>query len=112
MVKTKADLELLAAEYVRNLKAHNIRIEKVIVFGSYGRGEATEGSDIDLAFISSDFDRFNLLQRQRILASCRPGLIRTDVLGFSPSMLEVKRDASHLINQILSEGLTVFPRAA
>jgi uncharacterized protein len=112
MVKTKTELETLAHHYVRNLAAQGIRVEKVIVFGSYGRGTATPESDIDLAFIAADFDRYNLLQRQRILASCRPGLIRTDVLAYSPSMLEKRRHKSSLIEQILTEGITVFSVAA
>ena len=112
MVKTKTELETIARDYVRNLAEKNIRIEKVLVFGSYGRGNAIEGSDIDLAFISRDFDRYNLLQRQQILASCRPGLVRTDVLAYSPSMIEKRRSESHLIQQILADGKTLFSEAA
>lgn len=111
MVKTKAELEAIVQQYIQKLRDHHIRVEKVIVFGSYGRGTATEQSDIDLAFISSDFDRYNLFQRQMILASCRPRLVRTDVLGYSPAMLD-KRRQSPLIQQILSEGKSVFPIAA
>ena len=112
MVKTKIELEAIAHQYVERLAEKGIHIEKVIVFGSYGRGAATEKSDIDLAFISPDFDRYNLLQRQIILASCRPGLIRTDVLAYSPSMIQKKRQDSFLVQQILSDGLTIFPAAA
>jgi predicted nucleotidyltransferase len=111
-VKTKAELQTIAHQYVERLAEKGIHIEKVIAFGSYGRGAATEQSDIDLAFISSDFDRYNLLERQQILASCRPGLIRTDVLAYSPSMLQKKRQESSLVQQILSEGMTIFPAAA
>jgi len=111
MVKTKAELETLAQQYVRNLVAHGIKVEKVILFGSYGNGTATENSDIDFAFISNDFDRHNLLQRQKILAACRPGMERTDVLAYSPSMLEKRRHESLLIQNIL-EGETVFQAAA
>jgi predicted nucleotidyltransferase len=112
VVKTKAELELLAKTYALNLAKKGIRVEKVVVFGSYGRGTATEKSDIDLAFISADFERFNLLERQKILAACRPGLVRTDVLGYSPSMIQRKRAESALVQNILAEGMTLFPAAA
>jgi len=112
MVKTKAELEDIAKAYVQSLAEKNIRIEKVLVFGSYGRGNAMDGSDIDLVFISRDFDRYNLLQRQRILAACRPGLVRTDVLAYSPSMIEQRRAESLLIQQILADGKTLFSEAA
>src|SRR5258705_84936 len=102
MVKTKIELEQIVKAYVSNLREKGIQVEKVIVFGSYGRGTATENSDIDLAFIAKDFDRYNLFQRQKLLASCRPGLVRTDVLAYSPSMLEARRSQSPLVQQILS----------
>jgi len=112
MVKTRTELEAIAKQYVENLALQGVQTQRVIVFGSYGRGTATSLSDIDLAFISSDFDRFNLLQRQQILASCRPGLVRTDVIGYSPSMLDRKKLTSPLVQQILSEGMTIFKLAA
>lgn len=112
MVKTKTELESLAKVYALNLAEKGIRIEKVLVFGSYGRGTATERSDIDLVFISPDFERFNLLERQKILAACRPGLVRTDVLGYSSLMLQRRRADSFLVQQILLEGKTLFPAAA
>lgn len=112
MVKTKNELEAIAQQYVTNLSEKGIHVEKVLVFGSYGRGTATEKSDIDLAFISPDFDRYNLLQRQRILAACRPGLVCTDVLAYSPAMLQKRREDSPLIQQIFFEGKTLFSAAA
>ena len=111
MAKTKAEIEAIARQYVDNLRACQVHVERVILFGSYGRGTPTDRSDMDLAFVSKDFDHYNLLQRQTILASCRPGLVRTDVLGYSPAMLERKRDQSPLVRQILSEGITVYPAA-
>src|SRR3989344_7065035 len=111
MVKTRVELEQIAKAYVEKLREKGIRAERVIVFGSYGRGTATERSDIDLAFIAKDFDRYNLFKRQKLLASCRPGLVRTDVLAYSPSMLETRQKQSPLIQQIMSEGMTVFPVA-
>ena len=112
MVKTKAELESIAQHYMARLAEHHISVEKVIVIGSYGRGTPADDSDIDLIFVSRDFDGHNLLQRQRILASCRPGLARTDVLGYSPSMLEKRREHSPLVQQIFSEGVALFPAAA
>ncbi len=112
MVKTKTELEFIAKEYVKKLAENGIRIQQVIVFGSYGRGTATERSDIDLVYISKDFDRFNLLERQKVLSRCRPGLVRTDVLAYSPSMIEKRRMESPFIQQFLNEGQTLFSEAA
>ncbi len=42
MVKTQDDLTAIAKHYLETLATKGIRVEKVIVFGSYGRGTATE----------------------------------------------------------------------
>ncbi len=49
--------------------AETIKIDEMIVFGSYGNGTATKNSDVDMIVISDDFinirsdKRFNLLDR-------------------------------------------------
>ena len=40
-----------------------IRVEGVILFGSHARGEANEGSDIDLLIVSPDFEGLNTRAR-------------------------------------------------
>jgi hypothetical protein len=50
--------------------------------------------------------------QQKVLDSCRPGLVRTDVLAYSLSMLEKRHNQSLLIQQILSEGISIFPATA
>lgn len=109
MARTTSELKAIVARYVRHLQAHQIQVQKVILFGSYARGTAKDDSDIDMAFVSEDFDRFSLFERQRILAECRDDLTPTDVLGFSPSMLERKREHSAIVHQILREGIAIYP---
>ena len=44
-----------------------IRAEKIILFGSHARGEAAEGSDIDVLVVSSDFGGLNARERLELL---------------------------------------------
>lgn len=44
-----------------------IRIEKVILFGSYARGQFNSESDIDLAVFSDDFMGMDAIDRFRLL---------------------------------------------
>ena len=111
MVKNENELKQLAAHYVEELQKRGVRVERVILFGSYGRGTASERSDIDLAFISRDFERFDLFDRQTLLASCRPGFVRTDVIAYSPRLLE-ERKSSDLVKNILTDGRVIFQQAA
>lgn len=51
----KRHVEIVVREYVKVLKANNIKVEKAILFGSHASGRATDDSDIDIAIISPEF---------------------------------------------------------
>ena len=104
MVATRQEIEAIATDYVRSLKKHGIRVEEVILFGSYARGDARDNSDIDLAFISDDFEKYNAVERQRLLAACRNGFAPTEVVGYSRRMLREKASSSPLAEAVLSKG--------
>ena len=44
------------ARFSKAIEAKGIRINKLILYGSYARGDYREGSDIDLILISEDFN--------------------------------------------------------
>jgi len=87
-------------------------VESVIVFGSIARGEASEGSDIDLAVIAgSGWDgRTDLEDAVRI--SVGNGC---DVLVFTPSQFQqLARSGEPVVSDILRDGLPLIgsmPRA-
>ncbi|MBM4030718.1 MAG: nucleotidyltransferase domain-containing protein [Planctomycetes bacterium] len=39
----------------RRLAAHGLDVNKVVLFGSQARGDATPDSDVDIAIVSEDF---------------------------------------------------------
>lgn len=50
-------MEKVLNEFVKRIKKdYGDKIEKIILFGSYARGEAKEGSDIDVLIITKDED--------------------------------------------------------
>jgi predicted nucleotidyltransferase len=83
MVKTEAEIRQMVKEYVNELESI-IKVQKVILYGSYASGRPNEWSDVDIAIISSDFEGMNRLERQELLASkhlnCSPYL---EPLGYS-----------------------------
>ena len=68
MVATAAELKQAIDDFIRLLQ-EGIRVEAVILYGSYvSGGEPHEWSDIDLAIISPDFEGKSLPERQRIIS--------------------------------------------
>ncbi len=57
-------LEILS-RFRKALESKNIRIAKMILFGSYATGKYKEGSDIDVVVISGDFSGKDLLGENR-----------------------------------------------
>lgn len=60
----KKDIELQINGYLDALQKKGISIEKVILFGSYAKGQSHAYSDIDLAIWSKDFkdDYFTIIE--------------------------------------------------
>ena len=90
------------------IKAHGVRVDVVLLFGSRARGENSPNSDYDLAFVSRDFgkDRFQegvLLQKLAFgnLSNC--DLIPVSLMEYltpepiSPVVAEIRRDGITLI---------------
>ena len=78
-------------------------VVRVILFGSYARGEATEKSDVDLIIDSEGALSFwELLGLIGDIVTKMP--IKVDILG----MDEVKKP--DLLNSISNEGVTIYER--
>lgn len=45
----------IISEYKQKLGSLGIRVKKIILYGSYAKGEAREDSDIDLVVVLNDF---------------------------------------------------------
>lgn len=67
MVAATTELEKAITDFIERLKK-GIKVEAVILYGSYAHGTPHEWSDIDLAVISPDFEGVRLPKRQEIIA--------------------------------------------
>lgn len=107
MVATATELERAIAEFVGRLEAF-IKVEAIVLYGSYARGTAYDQSDIDIAVISPDFEDLPVNKRQEIIADLS---IRTDhrisPIGYPSS--EYHNPGPHsFLREIIRTGKVVY----
>lgn len=106
MLKEAATIEEIAKEAAEYLSKY-IKVDKVIIYGSYAYGEPREDSDIDLAVVSEDFTRMSVIEKIELLSGV--GLAvdsRIEVKGFSRKEYDDALPAS-LIELIKQQGKDV-----
>jgi len=89
---------------VTALQNDNIRIERVILFGSYARGEEREYSDIDVALVSSDFTGMRFEDNLRIIKAKLHLDSRIETHPFTP---EDFADSPFVRDEVLEHGIEV-----
>ncbi len=70
MVKTATGIRRSIEGYVNKLE-QDIRVDKVVLFGSYAKGNPREESDIDIVILSDDLAHYDFHQKIHLLASRR-----------------------------------------
>ena len=85
------------------------RAEKVILFGSYAMGEATEDSDVDILVISPTKERFfeRMASVRRLIRDLRNGLPVAPIVLTPEEIEERKKMGDQFITEILENGLTL-----
>ena len=70
------------------------RAERVILFGSYARGDATEDSDVDVLVVARTKERFfeRMATVRRLIRDLRDGLPVSPIV-LTPGELEKRRQA-------------------
>lgn len=88
MAKTKLSqgaIKKLIASFVKDLEFHKIKVDKIVLYGSYASGRPGEFSDVDIAVISPSFKRKTILKIQEELALAAGRYLSIiEPIGFSP----------------------------
>lgn len=92
------------------LEAAGIRVDRLILFGSYATGTAGEESDVDVAIISEDFKNMNLLERLETigLALGKARIMEPiEAIGYTEEEFEAKGEGTFVGDEVKTKGMVV-----
>jgi predicted nucleotidyltransferase len=102
------DPVVTAAELLRNIFKHRrLKLNKLVLFGSYAAKKNTKFSDIDLIIVSKDFRKKTFNQRVKLMKGLNRSLVYAinkpvDIFYFSDE--EWKQGNSLIISEAKSTG--------
>ncbi len=102
----KATVLKIVRDYDRALRARGVLPCKIVLYGSWARGEPHEGSDIDLVVVSEDFEGKGYWERIEILADALCEIWQpVEAVAMTPAEWE---SGDSMIAQFAREGEVVF----
>jgi predicted nucleotidyltransferase len=106
--KTLKKLKQIAKEFAKELEKE-IKVEKIILFGSFAKGKAKKDSDLDLLIISPNFKKMDLWKRIDILARARKNYeFPMDYFGLTPKEYQTASPLT-VLGEVKETGKTIFP---
>ncbi len=85
MAERTPELENIIERFRQELEGIGVWAERILLFGSHARGEAREGSDIDLIVVSSDWAGYNRRERLELLGLAAVRIMESvQAQGFTP----------------------------
>ena len=107
MHKKRSKIKKIISDYIVELSKLGIRVQKVILYGSYAKGKIRKDSDIDLIVVSGDFKKKILRERLEILGIAAVRLMKPiEAYGVTSDEIKVPQTASFL-EEALSSGVVV-----
>jgi predicted nucleotidyltransferase len=90
--KGSSQLKTIIRRYCKELEKMEIRVDRVMLFGSRLKNTALEGSDIDLIIISRDFAPYSQRERLEILGIAAAHILEpVQANGFTPQEIEQRQ---------------------
>ena len=104
---TSSELDGLVAGFAEALR-RKVRVERIVLFGSWARGEATAWSDIDLLVVSPDFGQDALADMVLLRECLPPHEVDVDTIARTPAQIASAEPDSFLAT-VLEDGVVVYP---
>lgn len=98
----------IIAQYRQKLEASGIKVNKIILYGSYASGRAGEDSDMDLLVISDDFGNMDLWERLCLLGRARMGIMKPmEILGLTEEEFAHENAGTFIGDEVKVKGIEV-----
>ena len=108
MFKERREIEGIIEKYKQELANLGIRVERVILYGSYASDKPREDSDIDLIVISADFKKMNLRERLEVLGLAAGKVLEPiEALGYTREEALAKTRESFVGEVLTSLAITL-----
>jgi predicted nucleotidyltransferase len=102
---SKSEVKKIVERYKKALKKADYPFTAVYLFGSYAKGEAREGSDIDIAVLSEKL-RKNWNKNEELLWKLGAGVdFRIEPVGFTPE--DFKSGIDPIVREVKETGIRV-----
>ena len=107
MYKAGPQVKEIIEEYTQALKTLGIDVTRVILYGSFAKGNQREDSDIDLIIVSQDFQEMNLRERLEVLGIAAARIMKpVEAKGYTPEEIKMTSQVSFL-KEILEVGVSI-----
>ena len=103
MAKIPSEIIDLINNFIMLVKEDNIKIYKVILYGSYSNGTFNQHSDIDLAIVSPDFKEGETIKNMSMLL-LKASELKADIQSY-PFSIEEYNTPLGLMEEILGTGI-------
>lgn len=81
--------------------------QKIVLFGSRGRGDELKQSDYDIIVVSQKFEGVPFLKRLEMLFELWDYDFNLDILAYTPDEFEAKSQELGIVAQAVREGMEI-----
>jgi predicted nucleotidyltransferase len=107
MYKKRSKVKVVIKQYIRELSKLGIHVQKVILYGSYAKGDFRKDSDIDLVIVSEDFKKRDLRERLEILGIAAVRIMKPiEAYGVTSDEIRSPRQTAFL-KEAISSGIGI-----
>ena len=106
MAKKHTTIDMTIKKYIEALE-QKVRVSKVVLYGSWAKGQPHEYSDIDLAIFSPDFGKSKLFELQLLSKLSWEVDESIEAIPYSIDKL-TNPEPSSFVYEILKTGKTVY----